>query len=78
MKINTNGASEWLETLKTRWDMSKTEMRDNEEALIVMCFSVKTQLMVAFYDKETKQGWVDTWRRGKATEIKNERRSKRR
>jgi hypothetical protein len=74
MKIATNGAAQWLQTLKTYWDISKTDMRDSDEAVIVMCFSVKTQLMVAFYDKETKQGWVDTWRRGKATEVKNERR----
>ncbi len=65
MKINTNGASQWLETLKTHWDMSKTEMRDNEEAIIVMCFSVKTQFVVAFYDKTTKIGWVIERRRSK-------------
>ena len=65
MKIATNGAVEWLETLKTHWDMSKTEMRDNEEAIIVMCFSVKTQFVVAFYDKTTKVGWVIERRRNK-------------
>lgn len=58
MKINTNGAVEWLETLKTHWDISKTDMRGSDEAIIVMCFSVKTQFVVAYYQKDTKQGWV--------------------
>lgn len=58
MKIPTNGAVEWLQTLKTHWDISKTDMRENDEAIIVMCFNVKTQMMVAYYQKDTKQGWV--------------------
>ena len=58
MKITTNGASQWLQTLKTHWDISKTDMRDSNEAIIVMCFSVKTQFVVAYYQKDTKQGWV--------------------
>ena len=65
MKLPTNGASEWLQTLKSCWDMSKTEMRDNEEAIIIMCFSVKTQFVVAFYNKTTKVGWVIERRRNK-------------
>jgi len=58
MKINTNGAVEWLQTLKRHWDISKTDMRDSDEAVIVMCFSVKTQFVVAYFQKDTKQGWV--------------------
>jgi predicted membrane-bound spermidine synthase len=58
MKITTNGAAQWLQTLKTHWDISKTDMRDSDEAVIVMCFSVKTQFVVAYYQKDTKQGWV--------------------
>ncbi len=58
MKITTNGAVEWLQTLKTHWDISKTDMRENDEAIIVMSFNVKTQMMAAYYQRDTKQGWV--------------------
>jgi hypothetical protein len=58
MKIQTNGAVNWLQTLKTHWDISKTDMRENDEAIIVMCFSVKTQFVVAYYQRDTKQGWI--------------------
>jgi hypothetical protein len=65
MKIPTYGATTWLQTLKTHWDISKTDMRDSDEAIIVMCFSVKTQFVVAYYQKDTKQGWVVERRRNK-------------
>jgi len=58
MKIPTDGAAQWLQTLKTHWDISKTDLRENDEAIIVMCFNVKTQMMVAYFQKDTKQGWV--------------------
>jgi len=58
MKIPTNGAAQWLQTLKDHWDIAKTDMRENDEAIIVMCFSVKTQFVVAYYQKDSKQGWI--------------------
>jgi hypothetical protein len=63
MKTYTNGATEWLNELKAHWDLSKTSMRENDDGIIVMFFGRTNQIMAAFYDKNTKVGWVDSWRR---------------
>lgn len=57
-KITTNTAKEWIDALKLHWDLSKTQMRENEEDVLVMHFGKSSNLMIAYYSKTTKSGYV--------------------
>lgn len=59
MKINTSGAKSFVSTLRLHWDVTKTEMRDNEEDILVLHFGKSSNLMVAYYSKESKIGYVN-------------------
>lgn len=63
VKIETNGANSWLSTLKSHWNISKTEMRENEEEIKVVHFGKSGNLMVAYFSKVSKIGYVNDRRR---------------
>lgn len=60
MRINTTSPKEWLDALKQHWDLSTTEMSDNEDYIVIMSFDKTMNKVVGYYSKLTKCGYVFT------------------
>ena len=58
MKIEVKTLKEWFETLKRHWDVSETELRERDNCLIILKFNVNSNMIVGFFDKETRSGYV--------------------
>lgn len=61
--IQTFGAKKWLSTLKERWNLNFTELRENEDRIIILhTKSLYNKpsgiLLVGEYNKITKVGYV--------------------
>jgi len=63
MRVNTRGATEWLSTLKSYWNISYTKLIDHPEAFIVMHYGKSGNVMIGYYDRQSHNGYISC-RRG--------------
>lgn len=63
MRIDTVGAKEWLSVLKLHWNIAHTQIRNNEDDILVMHFGKSSNLVVAHYSRITMKGYVNDRRK---------------
>lgn len=58
MKVLTQGAKQWLQTLKQHWDVSKLTLHDSDECFAVMYYAKNRNIYVGYYNRVTGEGYV--------------------
>ncbi len=58
MLIEVKGAKVWLDTIKKHYDISKTTLRDSEEAFTIILSIPNKTLLVGRYCRVNKYGVV--------------------
>lgn len=58
-KYKTSTSKEWLSVLKQRWNLSYTVFREDDEQIVIThTRGGKHMVIVAFFDKVSKNGYI--------------------